>query len=115
MEKFYTPEQLQKLKERLEKADPKKIKVVEEAWPKLFERFEQALQQGVSPSDPSVQKLALEAQHYIDQFTGGDKAIEASMDLGYEAHQESALKTWGISKNVFDYAQQARKLLKEKK
>ena len=115
MEKFYTPEQLQKLRERLEKTDPKKIKTVEEAWPKLFQKFEQALQQGVSPSDPSVQKLALEAQNYIDQFTGGDKAIEASMESGYQAHQETALKAWGVSKQVFDYTQQARKILKERK
>ncbi len=114
MEKLYTTEQVQKLKERFAKTDPKKIKAVEDAWPVLFKKFEEAINQGLDPSHPMVQKLAAEAQNYIDQFTGGDKDIEANLDRGYVEQQESAFTHWGVSKKIFDYARQARKIFQEK-
>ena len=75
MESTYTPEQLKKLQERYDKY-PDEAKKVEKAWPVLFAKFEEAMKKGMDPGTPEVQKLAGEAQRYIDLFTGGDKAIE---------------------------------------
>lgn len=116
MEKYYTPEQLEKLKNRYEKY-PKEVKEVEKAWPILFKKFEEAMNAGLSVTDLKVQVLASEAQHYIDLFTGGDKEIEANLDKAAEHNRENALKMWNVPKEVFDYANQARmsiKKLKEK-
>jgi len=112
MENIYTKEQLQKIKDRYEKYGLDKVKEVEDAWVKLFEQFEDAKENGVLPNHPDVQALAKLAQTYIDLFTGGDKEIEAKLDQTYEQQQAHALEKWGVKKEVFDYAIQARKFYK---
>lgn len=109
MEEMYTPEQLKKLQERLEQF-PDEVKRVEKEWPILFSQFEKALHQGLSLECSEVQKLAEKAQHFIDLFTGGEKEIEKKLDQFYEKNQQSALTTWGVSKEVFDFAYDARKI-----
>lgn len=111
MEQLYTKDQLEKLQKRLQKY-PEEAKMVEKEWPILFGHFEKAMQEGLKVSDPKVQELAKKAQHFIDLFTGGDKEIEASLDKSYNQNKESALKTWGVSGEVFDYATMARNFLK---
>lgn len=112
MESTYTPEQLKTLQQRYEKY-PEEVKKVEKAWPVLFSKFEDAMKEGLDPATPEVQELAKEAQRYIDMFTGKDKAIEANLDKAYQKNQESALKNWGVSKEVFEYATKARKILND--
>lgn len=108
--KQYTAEQIKTLHDRYEKY-PDQVKEVEKAWPILFKQFEDAMKKGLAPDSSEVQVLAKKAQHFIDLFTGGDKAIEANLDKAYQQNQESALKSWGVSKEVFEYATKARKHL----
>ena len=112
MEQYYTPQQLETLRQRLEKF-PDEARAVEKAWPELFKKFAQALDAGLSVNDPKVVELAKTAQHYIDLFTGGDPAIEANLDKMYAQNQQNALKVWNVSKEVFDFALAARKQLKK--
>lgn len=112
MEKYYTPEQLEKLKNRYAQF-ANEAKQVEQAWPALFKKFEEAMKAKLPVTDLKVQVLATEAQHYIDLFTGGDPEIEANLDQAYTENRESALKSWNVSKEVFEYADQARKNLKK--
>lgn len=114
MEKYYTPEQLEKLKDRYARY-PDKVAEVEQAWPLLFKRFEEAMLAGLPVGDLKVQVLASEAQHYIDLFTGGDRGIEQNLDKAHTQNQENALKVWGVSKEVFEYADRARKNIKKLK
>lgn len=107
MEQIYTPAQLQYLKERLEKY-PEEVKEVEQAWPVLFREFEKAMKDGLKTEHPELGQLARKAQHFIDLFTGGDKAIEEKLDQAYAHNEENALRMWGVSREVFDYANRAR-------
>src|SRR6185437_7437894 len=93
--KQYTSEQLKTLQDRYEKY-PDQVKEVEKAWPILFKQFEDAMKKGLSPTSDEAQMLAKKAQHFIDLFTGGDKAIEANLDKTYQENQENALKSWGV-------------------
>ena len=111
MDQHFTPEQLAKLRERSAKYS-EKVKEVERAWPELFIKFEEAMKANLPITDLKVQVLAAEAQHYIDLFTGGDREIEANLDKAYQANQQSALNVWKVSKEVFEYADLARKNLK---
>lgn len=111
--KLYTPEQIKSLQERYNQY-PDQVKDVEKAWPELFKQFEEALQSGLDPASKEVQALAKRAQHFIDLFTGGDKAIEANLDKAYQQNQSSALKTWGVSAEVFEYATKARQIFNNK-
>jgi len=105
----YTPEQIKALQDRYERYSDQ-AKEVEKAWPILFKQFEDAMKKGLDPASSQVQELAKKAQAYIDLFTGGDKAIEANLNKAYQQNQESALTTWGVSKEVFEYASKARKI-----
>lgn len=114
MEKIYSKEQLQTLKDRYEKYGLDKVQEVEDGWLKLFKQFEIALEKGLAPEKPAVQMLAKLAQEYIDLFTGKDKEIEARLDESYAQQQSQALEKWGVKKEVFDYAIKARKIFKNK-
>ena len=114
MKSIYTQEQINKLEKRFEHYGSEKIKEVEEAWKALFEKFENAMKKGLDPASPEVQAMAKKAQEYIDLFTGGDKEIEKNLDRAYEVNQESALETWRVEKDVFEYATKARKIYLKK-
>lgn len=114
MEQIYTKEQLQKLKNRYEHYGLDNVKEVEKGWLSLFKKFETAFNQGLPPQNPEVQALAQQAQTYIDLFTGGDKDIEARLDQSYAQQQSQALDKWGVKREVFDYALDARSTLKNR-
>ena len=99
----YTPEQIKALQSRYNQF-PDEVKEVEKAWPELFKKFEAALNDGLDPASGEVQALAEKAQRFIDLFTGKDKAIEANLDKASEQNKGSALQTWGVSAEVFEYA-----------
>ena len=110
MKNYYTAEQLEYLKNRYEQyAD--KAKEVEKAWPVLFAKFEEAQKAGLAPNHLKVQVLVKEAEHYIDLFTGGDKEIRANLER-MNAETPEIYKQWGISKELYAYIQEARRLLK---
>lgn len=111
MEKYYTPEQIKKLEARYEKFSDK-AQEIQKAWPVLFKKVEEAMKAGLPENNLKVQALAAEAQLYIDLFTGGDKDIEAGLEKYNRENLESALKIWGISKEVFEYLERVRKSLK---
>ena len=56
---------------------PQQIAEVEQAWAKLFEAFDQHLDD--PPDSPPVQKLAAEMNRLVEMFTGGDPEVEAGM------------------------------------
>jgi len=111
MEKYYTPEQIKKLDVRYEQfAD--KAKEIQKAWPVLFKKVEELMKAGLPENALKAQVLAAEAQLYIDLFTGGDKDIEERLEKYNKDNLESATKSWGISKEVFEYLERVRKTLK---
>lgn len=112
---FYTPEQVKKLKDRCDQYSLE-AKRVEKAWPLLFKEFNECHEQGLSIDDPKVQELAKKAQHFIDLFTGKDKEIEKNMDKAYQKQQnrKDVAVSMGVSEDIFNYADSARKLYNEK-
>ena len=84
-EKYYTPEQLKELEERARKVGPERIKAVEAEWPKLMEEVRTEMALGTDPADPRVQALARRWQGLIEEFTGGNPGISASLKKMYDS------------------------------
>lgn len=84
MEKYYTPEQLQYLKERGELLGQDHIREVEAEWPRLIEQVRVEMDKGTDPSDERVQKLANRWRELINEFTGGNREIEGVLRKGYQ-------------------------------
>ncbi len=87
MEKYYTPEQLDKLKERKEMFGEKAIHNAEAEWVELFEKYKAEMEKGTDPADECVQKLAKRSQELIVAFTGGDAGIEKSLGRMYQQEE----------------------------
>jgi DNA-binding transcriptional MerR regulator len=105
-EKYYTPEQLEQLKERGRALGDEAICAVEAEWPALIAEVRSAMEQGIDPASEQVQRLARRWMELVRAFTGGDPAIEKS--LGSMYRQEPALRERaGIDPAMFEYVSRA--------
>ncbi len=84
MEKYYTPEQQEWLKERRQTVGDDRIHDVEAEWPTLIAQVRDAMDAGADPSDPKVQSLAKRWIGLVQEFTGGNPGIEKSLHTMYE-------------------------------
>ena len=84
-EKYYTPEQLDRLAERREAVGEDRIQEVQEEWQKLFAAFRRAMDDGVEPDSPEVKMLARRSAALVEEFTGGDPGIMKSLSSMYRA------------------------------
>jgi hypothetical protein len=89
-EKYYTPDQLRELEERARRVGPERIKEVEAEWPRLMEEVRLEMDRGTDAADPRVQALARRWQGLIDEFTGGNPGIAASLQKMYQSESTVA-------------------------
>lgn len=82
-EKYYTPEQRDQLAERRAQVGEARIAEVEAAWPRLMAEVQAEMDRGTDPADPRVQALAARWKGLVEEFTGGDAGIRASLDTLY--------------------------------
>src|SRR5688500_4617742 len=83
-EKYYTPEQMDYLKERREQVGEARIKEVEGEWPRLMDEVRAEMEAGTDPCDPRVQDLARRWKGLIAEFTGGNEGIRQSLGNLYQ-------------------------------
>ena len=83
-DKYYTPEQMEALKQRGEALGPEHIRQVEGEWPELMAKVQAEMDQGTDPADERVQALARRWRELIAQFTGGDPGVAKSLDRMYQ-------------------------------
>ncbi|HEX9118859.1 MAG TPA: MerR family transcriptional regulator [Anaerolineae bacterium] len=103
--KYYTPEQLEEIKRRGEQIGPERIHAVEAEWPKLIAEVRAEMEAGTDPADPKVQALARRWQGLLAEFTGGNPAIQNSLNQMWA--QEPALgQMTGIDEKLSAYIKQ---------
>jgi len=83
-EKYYTPEQLEQLEEHAGEVGEERIQAVQQEWTELFADYQAAMEEGCDPASDEVQALARKSAALIQEFTGGDEAIEASLGNMYK-------------------------------
>ncbi len=84
VEKYYTPEQLETLRQRREQIGEEHIKAVEAEWPELIAKVRAEYEKGTPPSDPKVQAMAKRWMELVNEFTGGDPGIARSVQRVWE-------------------------------
>ena len=110
--RYYTPEQVEQLARRGAELGPERIRQSQLEWTELFEAFEGAMDQGLDPASDEVQALARRALALVQEFTGGDEGIRASLARMYEAEGgERVLARHGqpLRKGLWDYYIEAMK------
>ena len=84
-EKYYTPEQLEQLEEHAGEVGEERIQAVQQEWTELFAAYQASMEKGCEPESDEVQALARKSAALIQEFTGGDEAIAASLGNMYKA------------------------------
>jgi len=87
VEQYYTPEQLEWLKERRQTVGDERIREVEAEWPKLIAEVRDVMDAGADPAEPRVRALAVRWMGLVQEFTGGNPGIEKSLRTMYENEQ----------------------------
>ena len=111
VESYFSQEQLARLRARREQAGPSGMARGQAEWGVLMEEFRQAMDRGVPPGDPGVGELARRAAKLVEQFTGGDAGIAASLKRMYQAEgAERVLEGRGMSlaPGLWEYMARAR-------
>lgn len=81
LNRYYTPAQQSQLAERLRHLDPSDLSAVYQQWQAVFAGFDE--HRDKAPDHPIVQELAQQVDALVEQFTGGDPAIETSLEALY--------------------------------
>ena len=94
-EKYYTPEQREELAQRRIGVGEDRIRQAEKEWAELFDRFRTEMTKGTDAENEAVQELVGRYTGLINEFTGGNKEIEASMAKMYNA-EPNLLQQFGM-------------------
>lgn len=87
IEKHYTPEQLEYLRERRRELGEERIREVEAEWPGLMQEVRAEMERGTDPADERVQRLAGRWMELVEEFTGGDPGIARSAGKVWEREE----------------------------
>lgn len=114
VEKYYTEEQREYLRERAEAVGPERIQQVQEEWRLLFEELARAKAKGLAADSEPVLVLARKARDLIAEFTGGHEGVERSLGTMYRTEGgENVLSRQGydLEPGAFEFLGEAREAL----
>jgi DNA-binding transcriptional MerR regulator len=105
-DKYFTPEQMQKLEDRRKVVSEERIREVETEWPVLIAEVKAEMEKGTDPASERVQELARRWKGLVEEFTGGDIQIAASVGRMYQ-QEESARQRTGLTAEIMAYVGRA--------
>ena len=107
IDKYYTPEQQETLKQRREELGEAGMREAQEEWQRLIAAVRAEMERGTDPADPKVQDLAARWQQLIEAFTGGDPGIRQSLNKLYEEERPERASRGMVDTEVMTYIHKA--------
>jgi MerR family transcriptional regulator, thiopeptide resistance regulator len=107
MERYYTPEQLDQLSARADALGEEGMKRAQDDWAQLIAELEAERQAGTDPADPRLMPLVERWNALIEQFTGGDPGIRASLQRLYDTEGPERASRGAMSAETMEYARRA--------
>ncbi len=111
--KYYTPEQMEQLKQRGEMLGEDHIRQVESEWPELIAKVQAEMDKGTDPADERVQALARRWKELVEEFTGGDPGITKSLGNLWQGETTVHGMDTGNMRGLMGYVQKAWAARKE--
>lgn len=108
VDQYFTPDQMEALRQRRETLGPERIEAAQREWPQLIAEVRAEFEKGTDPSDPRVKALAERWMALVREFSGGDAAIENSVRTMYRSEPGTA-ERFGVDPRLFDYVSKAIK------
>jgi DNA-binding transcriptional MerR regulator len=109
-EKYFTPEQLQFIRERRQQAGREYLERMQEVWAELITEIRTEMEKGTDPADAKVQALARRWQELLHQSTGGDPEIKQALKRLWEEQGDNLAAQFGSkydSRPIWGYITQA--------
>jgi DNA-binding transcriptional MerR regulator len=107
MERHYTPEQLEQLSQRAAELGQDAIARSQQDWTRLIAEVEAHREAGTDPADPRLTPLVERWNELIEQFTGGDPGIRASLQRMYETEGPEQASRGAVNAATMEYAKRA--------
>jgi DNA-binding transcriptional MerR regulator len=89
LEKYYTPEQLEEIRQRGDQLGEDRIRAAEAEWQELIAQVRAEMAKGTDPASEPVRRLARRWRELVNAFTGGNPGIEQSLKRMW--HEEQAI------------------------
>jgi hypothetical protein len=83
-EKYYTPEQLERLDRRRESFSEEEHDQFHRDWEELIAAARAEKEKGTDPSDPRMQQIATRWRELLELFSGGDEGILDGLKTMYQ-------------------------------
>jgi MerR family transcriptional regulator, thiopeptide resistance regulator len=91
MEKYFTTEQLEVLRERRTSVGEAHMQEVRDEWNEIIPKVRKAIAENVDPASPEILAIARRWKALVEEFTGGDPKIAQSVKTMYQ-HEGQALQ-----------------------
>jgi hypothetical protein len=108
MERYYTPEQLEQLNARRRELGPDGMERAQRDWAETIAALQAHMEHGTDPADPEVQAIIRRWDGLVEQFTGGDAGIRASLQKRYDEQGPTAASHGMVDPALMEYAARAR-------
>jgi DNA-binding transcriptional MerR regulator len=105
--KYYTPEQMEQLKQRREMLGEDHIRQAEAEWPELIAKVQAEMDRGTDPADERVQALARRWKELVEELTGGDPGISQSLGRMWKEETNIHGMDTGNMRSLMGYVQKA--------
>jgi MerR family transcriptional regulator, thiopeptide resistance regulator len=106
-DRYYTPDQREALARRRDELGPEGMRAAERAWADVIADAEAERAAGTDPSDPRMQAVAGRWRDLIEQFTGGDPGIRASLGRMYREQGVEQASRGAVSPELMEYVGRA--------
>ena len=83
MEKYFTTEQLEMLRERRTSIGEQHMHEVHDSWNEIIPKVRKAMAENVDPTSPEILAIARRWKALVEEFTGGDPKIAQSVMTMY--------------------------------
>ena len=107
MERYYTPEQLEQLAERAGALGEEGMRRAQDEWAALIAEVEAERLAGTDPADPKLDPLVARWTALVEQFTGGDPGIRASLQRLYDTEGPELASHGAMNAETMAYAGRA--------
>jgi DNA-binding transcriptional MerR regulator len=113
-EKYFTPQQLDEIRARKEIVGEERIRQVEAEWPELIALVRAEMDKGTDPTGAAARQLARRWMGLVDEFTGGNPAIERSLRTMYQREPQIGQQyASGLDPKMLEYIGKAMAAVKE--
>jgi DNA-binding transcriptional MerR regulator len=102
-ETYYTPEQRVRLEERHRQLGEERMEAVQRDWTDLIADAEQHRMAGDDPTGPEMRGIAARWRALVDEFTGGDADLRASLKRMYHEEGPERASRGAIDARLMEY------------